>query len=36
MELKILSPQESGFLKEIQWNNEELKAEIGTVLYGTF
>ncbi len=28
MELKILSPQESGFLKEIQWNNEELKAEI--------
>ena len=28
MELKILSPQESGFVKEIQWNSEELKAEI--------
>lgn len=28
MELKILNPQEGGFLKEIQWNNEELKAEI--------
>lgn len=28
MELKILSPQESGFVKEIQWNHEELKAEI--------
>ena len=28
MELKILSPQEGGFVKEIQWNNEELKAEI--------
>lgn len=28
MELRILSPQESGFVKEIQWNNEELKAEI--------
>lgn len=29
MELKIISPQEGGFVKEIQWNNEELKAEIG-------
>lgn len=28
MELKIISPQEGGFVKEIQWNNEELKAEI--------
>lgn len=28
MELKIISPQESGFVKEIQWNNEELKTEI--------
>lgn len=28
MELKILSPQEGGFVKEIKWNNEELKAEI--------
>lgn len=28
MELKILSPQEGGFVKEIRWNNEELKAEI--------
>lgn len=28
MELKIISPQEGGFIKEIKWNNEELKAEI--------
>lgn len=28
MELKIMSPQEEGFIKEIQWNHEELKAEI--------
>lgn len=28
MELKILSPQEGGFVKEICWNNEELKTEI--------
>lgn len=28
MELKIISPQEGGFVKEILWNNEELKAEI--------
>lgn len=28
MELKILSPQEGGFVKEIRWNNEELKTEI--------
>lgn len=28
MELRILSPQEGGFVKEIQWNNDELKAEI--------
>lgn len=28
MELKIISPREGDFVKEIQWNNEELKAEI--------
>lgn len=28
MELRIISPQEGGFIKEIQWNNEELKKEI--------
>lgn len=28
MELRIMSPQDGGFAKEIQWNNEELKAEI--------
>lgn len=28
MELKILSPQDGGFIKEIKWNNEELKKEI--------
>lgn len=28
MELKILSPQENGFVQEIKWNNEELKTEI--------
>lgn len=28
MELKILSPQENGFIQEIKWNNEELKTEI--------
>ena len=28
MELKILSPQEGGFVKEIRWNNEKLKGEI--------
>ena len=28
MELQIYSPQESGFIKVIEWNNEELKAEI--------
>ncbi len=28
MELKIISPQENGFLKEIQWNSEEVKAYI--------
>ncbi len=25
MELRIISPQESGFVKEIQWNSEEVK-----------
>lgn len=28
MELKIYNPQEGGFVKAIEWNNEELKAEI--------
>lgn len=28
MELKIYNPTEDGFIKEIGWNNEELKAEI--------
>lgn len=28
MELKIFSPQENGFVPEIKWNNEELKAAI--------
>ena len=28
LELKIFSPQESGFAPEIKWNNEELKAAI--------
>lgn len=28
LELKIFSPQESGFVPEIKWNNEELKAAI--------
>ena len=28
MELKIFNPQEGGFVKAIEWNNEELKAEI--------
>ena len=30
MELKIISPQENGFVEEIKWNNEELKAEIAS------
>ncbi|MCB7321266.1 DUF1351 domain-containing protein [Lacrimispora sp. 210928-DFI.3.58] len=28
MELKIYSPQDEGFLKKIEWNFEELKAEV--------
>ena len=28
LELKIFSPQESGFVPEIKWNNEELKVAI--------
>ena len=27
MELKIISPGENGFLKEIQWNQEEVKGQ---------
>lgn len=26
MELRIINPEENGFLKEIQWNQEEVKA----------
>lgn len=25
LELRIISPQENGFVQEIKWNNEELK-----------
>lgn len=28
MDFKIYNPQEEGFLKEIDWNYEELKTEI--------
>ena len=28
MELRILSPMEDGFIKKIEWNNEELKEAI--------
>lgn len=28
MELRIINPQEEGFVQEIQWNHEELKTEI--------
>ena len=31
MELKIYSPKDEGFLQEIKWNFEELKAEISAV-----
>lgn len=30
MELKIINPQEGGFVKEIEWNHEELKKEISS------
>lgn len=32
MELKIYSPQEDGFIKKIEWNFDELKAEIKSVI----
>lgn len=32
MELKIISPEENGFVKEIKFNHEELKAEISAQL----
>ena len=32
MELRIMSPQEDGFVKEIQWNNEELQKEIAATM----
>ena len=28
MELKIYNPQEDGFVQKIEWNYEELKAEV--------
>lgn len=28
LELRIISPQENGFVQEIEWNNEELKTAI--------
>ena len=28
LELRIISPQENGFVQEIKWNNEELKTAI--------
>ena len=28
MELKIISPSQDGFVKAIEWNNEEIKAEM--------
>ena len=31
MELRIISPQENGFIQEIQWNNEELKTAIAVL-----
>lgn len=31
MELKIYNPQDNGFVSSIEWNFEELKAEIATV-----
>lgn len=34
MELKIYNPQESGFLQSIEWNFEELKAEIEETVRG--
>ena len=30
MKLKIINPQEGGFVKEIEWNHEELKKEISS------
>ena len=32
MELKIYNPQEGGFLQSIEWNFEELKAEIEEIV----
>ena len=32
LELKILSPQEDGFVREIEWNNEESKAGIAAMM----
>lgn len=32
MELKIYNPQEGGFLKTIEWNFDELKTEIQSLI----
>ncbi len=32
LELKILSPQEDGFVREIEWNSEEIKAGIAAMM----
>lgn len=32
LELKILSPQEDGFVREIEWNHEEIKAGIAAMM----
>jgi len=28
MELRIISPSDNGFLKTIEWNHEDIKAEV--------
>lgn len=32
MELKIYNPSEDGFIKNIEWNYKELKAEISNAI----
>ena len=34
MELKIYNPQDNGFLQKIEWNFEELKAQITSAFPG--
>lgn len=33
MELKIYSPQDTGFIQKIDWNYDELKKEIAAAAY---